>query len=196
MSVWTTKASVRDRDYIVLKHTLRGVNYVVSGIRFRHGYAVVEKGSKTYLTLMKIPILKKAKEYPLTFLRKLFFITRPIDVKLVYGADVYSKYMKLLNSELNQETQEKKIVEEVKHIQEKKLCSYRTDVSGGEVLCKKDALEVSPSGYCVRHVLKDSKLADLGIQVPTFIPKKDKVKVSEKVIEQLEALKKEGKLNG
>lgn len=108
MSVWTTKGLGSTKNYVVIKHPLKGVNNVVNGVTFREGYAVVEKDSKTYHHLRKIPLLHKAQEQPLTHLRKLRFITRTSDVKMVYGQDVYMAF-------LNAEAQEKeaKIQEEL-----------------------------------------------------------------------------------
>lgn len=94
MSVWSTRAFEKVRNYIVLQHTLRGVNYVVNGIRFRDSYAVVEKNSKTYNNLKRIPVLRASKEYPLTHLAKLSFITRHQDIKMVYGQDVYVSFLR------------------------------------------------------------------------------------------------------
>jgi hypothetical protein len=190
MSVWTTTSTGRDRDYIVLKHTLRGVNYVINGVKFRNSYAVVEKNSKTYRDLKRIPVLKAAAEHPLTFLRKLPFITRPLDVKIVYGAEVFAQYLKDLDKELNKEAVEKKVEQEIKHVVEEKLCSYKTVKNE---LCKEKCLEQSPSGYCMRHILEEPRLLELGIEVPKFIPKKEKWEMKQKVAEDLASLKKEGK---
>lgn len=93
MSVWSTKSFVKDREYIVIQHTLRGVNYVINGVKFRDSYAVVEKGSKTYALLKKVPVLRAAKEYPLIHLLSLHFITRTSDIKTVFGQDVYSTFL-------------------------------------------------------------------------------------------------------
>lgn len=197
MSVWLTRSSDRDRDYIVLKHTLRGANYSVNGVKFRNGYAVVEKNSKTHKDLKSVPVLRAAEEYPLIFLRKLPFITRPLDVKLVYGADVYSKYLKQLDIEISkekefkkEEEQVRKIENEIKHVQDHKLCSHRTV---RDELCKEQALDESPSGYCLRHILDEPKLQELGIDVPRFIVKKEKQAMREKVAQQLRSAKKQGK---
>lgn len=104
MSVWTTKALDRARSYIVIQHTLRGVNYVINGVRFRDSYAVVEKDSKTYYGLKKVPVLRAVKEFPLTHLSKLPFITRPLDIKMVYGQDVYVTFLR--EQEKEQEAQQ------------------------------------------------------------------------------------------
>lgn len=192
MSFWLSKSSGRDCEYIVLRHTLRGANYNVNGVKFRDGYAVVEKGSKVHIGLKKIPVLRAAQEFPLTWLRKLPFITRPLDVRNVYGVDVYVKYLKELETELAQEAQTKKVEQEIKHVEEKN-CAHRTEKSGGQDLCKEKALEQSPSGLCLRHILSEPRLQELGIDVPRFIPKKDKWAMKEKVAEELAKLKKEGK---
>lgn len=99
MSVWSTKAFDKERNYIVLQHSLRGVNYVINGIRFRNSYAVVEKDSKTYFNLKRVPVLRAAKEYPLTYLAKLPFITRHQDIKMVYGQDVYVSFLREFEKE-------------------------------------------------------------------------------------------------
>ena len=93
MSVWTTKSLESDKNYIVLQHTLKGVNYVVNGIKFRESYAVVEKNSKSYNMLKRIPVLRGSKEYPLSYLKELPFITRLPDIKQVYGQDVYRRFL-------------------------------------------------------------------------------------------------------
>ena len=193
MSVWSTRSSSINKNYVLLKHTLKGVNYVISGIKFRDGYAVVEKDSKTYHALKSIPVLKAAQEYPLIMLRQLKFITRPVDVKTVYGADVYKQYLKQLEPQIEKEKVELVIEQETKHTEEHKLCSYRTVASKGQNLCKQQALEESPSGYCMMHVIEDPKLAELGIEVPKFISKNEKWAMREKVSEKLKKLKKDGK---
>lgn len=104
MSVWTTKAFEKARDYIVIQHTLRGVNYVINGIRFRDSYAVVEKNSKMYHGLKRIPVLRATREFPLTHLAKLPFITRPADIRMVYGQDVYVSFIR--EQEKEQEAQQ------------------------------------------------------------------------------------------
>lgn len=185
MSVWSTRSSGRDRDYILLKHPLRGVNYIIKGVKFRESYAVVEKNSKTYNELLKMPLLKSCQEYDLLFLRKLKFITRSADVRMVYGEDVYRFYVQKLQAELEKEAVVEHQVKEEIHLSSE-LCKHRT---AQDMLCKFPALEVSPSGFCKHHILDDPKLPELGIAVPRFIPKKEKVEAKEKVIRQLEKLK-------
>jgi len=191
MSVWTTKSFDRNREYIVLRHTLRGVNYIINGIKFRDGFAVVAKNSKDYYNLKKIPVLKGAQEFPLIHLRKLPFITRTLDIKTIYGRDVYRYYLQELDKELKVEKVERIKQEIVEHIQENKLCSRKIIKDGEEYLCSLEAEEVSPSGYCKRHILLDPKLPELGIQVPLVIPKHERKKFADKVLNKLKDLKNE-----
>lgn len=186
MSVWSTKSSGIDREYIVLKHKLRGVNYVINGIKFRNGYAVVEKNSKTYRFLKQIPVLRNAEEFPLIFLRKLMFITKPLDVKMVYGQDVYLQYLKQLTPIVKQEIVEIKEEKVKTHIEVENKCSFITPKG---VLCKETVIQESPSKYCMKHLLQDPKLKDFGIEVPLLL-KKDKHPFRLEVIDKLKKLNK------
>jgi hypothetical protein len=197
MSVWTTKSLPRDADYIVMKHSIPGVNYRVSGVRFRAGYAVVEKGSKTYNSLKRMPQLANAPEYDLLYLKDLKFITRTSDIKMVYGADVYRRFLELLElSKTIEYKKEKENLEQVKqeeeivHLAEESIkCHYR--LSNGN-LCKHDAEELSPSKYCIVHLLDDPKLADFGIKVPLVSPKHQKKALKKQVLTKIKKLMKEG----
>lgn len=188
MSVWSARSLGRSREYILLKHTLPNVNYSIMGIKFRGGYAVVEKDSKTHFQLKKIPILKNAKEYPIETLRDLPFITRLADVKTVYGTDVYNYFLNKVQVLDTQIAAEEKVKAEIAHVEQECKCSWRVD----EELCNNEAIKESPSGYCHAHFLKDDRLKELGIIVPLAIPKKEKYAFRMKVIEQLRALKKQG----
>lgn len=192
MSVWTTKALSRDKEYIVLKHKLRGINYVVQGIKFRDGYAVVEKNSKSYFMLKKMPILQSAQEFPLIHLRKLKFVTRTADVKMIFGQDVYRHYLNALSRELNKESDDKRLQEELEHI-DLGGCAVRGQ--NGE-LCQHDALPESPSGYCKLHILDDPRLKDAGVTIPKYVTKEEKAPLKEKVIKQLNKQRKEEKQDG
>ena len=186
MSVWTTKALSTNKEYIVLKHRLKGVNYSVQGVKFRDGYAVVEKNSKTYFALLKMPILTGCQEFPLVYLRKLNFITRSSDVKTIYGQDVYRHYVEELTETVEQEAAEEKQQADEQHKQAGRCCYVAAKT--GE-LCENEAYQASPSRYCKRHLLEDPKLKDYGIKVPGFITKQEKAELREKVIKQLSKIK-------
>jgi len=132
MSVWTTKALTGDRNYIVIQHTLKGVNHVVNGVKFRDGYAVVEKDSKTYYMLKKVPVLRAAKEYPLIHLKKLKFITRTADIKMVFGQDVYRRFIeeeqKQRNLEIKQHTLEQEYKKELEISERKEEIKLKEDI--------------------------------------------------------------------
>lgn len=218
MSVWTTRTLDRTREYIVLQHTLKGVNYVVGGVRFRDGYAVLERDSKTYHMLKRIPVLRNAREFPITHLRNLSFITRTLDVKNVFGHDVYIRFLAAEEAlkqsvedskRLEQEQKEQQYnqlreeqlkakeegdLEAVEQIQETlseaPKCSHRT---ADGTLCKLEALEYSPSGYCAMHIIDDPRLEEFGLKKPDFMTKKEKRDFRDKVKSTLEKAKKSGK---
>lgn len=179
MSVWTTKSLNKTNDYVVIKHTVPGVNGAVLGVKFRNGYAVVEKDSKTYYQIKKVPFLKSAKEYPLSFLEKLPHITRNLDIKTIYGVDVYKKFVESVLEARKQEEQAAKAAAEIEH-KESDKCAFRT--ARGE-LCLFDAFEKSPSKYCQRHILEDPLL---NVIVPMAMTKDDRKKLINRVLNNIE----------
>lgn len=196
MSVWTTKSKDRDCNYVLIKHFLPGINYKVNGVKFRGGFAVVEKGSKLYYSLKKLPQLKNAPEYDLLYLGKLPFITRTSDIKTVYGEDVYQKYLTMLEyskteeyKKIQEKIEEQKKEEEKEHLSEESVkCHYR--LSNGN-LCKNEVDELSPSKYCTVHLLEDPKLSDFGIMIPLAVPKHRRKDLKKKVRNKLKKLLKE-----
>lgn len=185
MSVWTTKALDRERNYILLIHNLRGVNLTIHGVKFRDSYAVVEKDSKKYYHLKRLPNLKNAKEIELKHLRNLPFISRPLDVKMVYGQDVYLQYLKEIQPLIDQNKKEPVIKEEIEDRSSK--CNYVLD--NGD-LCGCYKLPNSPSGYCKTHLLKDPLLEELGIEIPKYLSKNQRKKVIESVVRRLNKVSK------
>lgn len=190
MSIWTTKSSGRARTYIIIQHKIKGVNYNINGVKFRGGYAVIEKDSKTHAMLKKIPLLKGAKELPLSFLKELPFVTRTVDIRTIFGVEVYEHFLKEYTKKVEQDKVQEKVENEVIHVESNK-CAFRTQIT--EELCKFDAHEVSPSKFCHKHILDDPKLLELGIEVPKFMTKKERSAMKEKVIAKLGTAKKDGK---
>ena len=82
-----------NHEYIVIKHSLKGVNTDVLGIRYRDGYGVVAKGSKTHVQLKRIK-LAITEEYPITFLENLACVTNDTQIKYIWGKPVYDYYLK------------------------------------------------------------------------------------------------------
>jgi len=185
--VWTTRSLDRKRDYVVIKHKLRDMNGTIAGVKFRGGYAVVEKDSKTYKQIKSLPLIKHEPEFPLLHLRKLPFVTRTLDVKIIYGQDVYRYYLEQLMTVLEEEKLQREADAEVQHVVEHKGCAFRS--KDGD-LCKFNALVNSPSNYCRKHVLYDPKLEELGIKVPKRLTSKEKVEWKDRIIGKLESLLK------
>lgn len=180
--IWSARSLERDRDYIVMRHPMRGINTVINGVKFRDSYAVVEKDSKTYYHLKRMPQLRAAKEFPLIFLDKLPFIVTPLEVKIVYGADVYKKYMEAREKKIEkiQEKLQEQLEED--HIDKLNKCSYRTKVTGE--LCKNKALVESPSSYCMKHLIEDPKL---NLEMPKYMSRKDKKELTRRVYNRLKS---------
>jgi hypothetical protein len=222
MSVWTTTSQVGEKKYIVLQHTLKGVNHTVNGIKFRDGYAVVEKDSKTYYFLKRIPVLKAAKEYPLLHLRNLHFITRALDIRTVYGQDVYAKFLQeeekirlesikqeQLKEQQDNEQRElelknkQEIIEQINKVEDPvKVEELKAALPTIEkccyrtqdgTLCKSDAIEYSPSNYCGYHVIDDPKLPEFGLQKPYAMTKVEKRDFRDKIKKVMQKAKQQGK---
>lgn len=140
-----------EREYVVVKHQLRGIDTEILGIRYREGYGVVAKNSKEYLNLKQIR-LAVTEEYPLTFLKTLKCITNDAQVKTIWGSAVYAAYKKEIAKALAQaeETQEPVIIEEIT-----KVRCEGTTASGGQ--CKNDAIEGSV--FCKKHIHFDRRIA-------------------------------------
>lgn len=174
----------RPGDYVVIKHALKDTNGNIAGVRFRAGYAVVEKNSKAYKAVKCLPMIKNQPELPLISLRNLPFITRTLDIKLIFGADVYRKYITELDKELEIEAEIAAEVAAVEHVEKHKLCVFKT--IKGE-LCAMEALAVSPGGYCKRHILEDPKVSEAsGLVIPKRLTNDEKKTWKDKVINRLE----------
>ena len=188
MSHWSTKSTGIDRDYIVIRHIHRGFNGEVYHIKFREGYAVAQKNGKQHNTLRKFNMLIKNFERPLEFLSKLKFINRARDVDLIYGKDVYRKYIDAITGEEKKEAAQTIIKEVEAHKLDLSKCQYKIRSTGK--LCKHDSIKVSPSSYCSYHIFSDPQLERLGIKVPGMMTKDERVKEREALIKRLERIPK------
>lgn len=182
---WTTRSLNKDSEYIVLKHPLSGINGFLCGVKFHNGYGVTVRNSKAHKQLRMLPFLRDVKEQSILTLRKLPFITRTVDIQLIYGKDIYNYYLSQLDPVVEKEQKEAKVVEEVKHLEEN-FCSFRT--KKGE-LCKHEAFKKSPSGYCRTHILLDPHLEEYGIKVPERMTYQERGEWKERVIKKLERVK-------
>lgn len=163
--------------YVVIKHKLRNLNGLVAGVKFRDGYAVVKQNSKIYNTIKKMPLIKDTEDFPLIYLKNLKFITRALDVKLIYGRDVYNEYIKQI---LPIEQSEREQEEFKQHVEINKLCTYTT---AQDKLCGMQAIPESIKGYCKRHILEDEEAVEKsGIKIPKMLTKQEKSEYREKVL--------------
>jgi len=177
---------VRPRDYVVIKHTLKDANGLIAGVRFRGGYAVVEKGSKIYNKIKVLPLIKNQPELPLLSLRDLPFITRSLDIKLIFGSSVYQKYMEELHKVLSVEKEQKEVEDKVAHVEVKHLCSFITKENN---LCINEKFDKSPSGYCKYHILLDPRIEEVtGLAIPKRLTKDERKGWKQKVVKALEKL--------
>lgn len=183
--VWSTKSLGRAKEYVVIKHRLSDFNNNLLGIRFRGGYAVVEKGGKSYKAIKQLPFIKDQPEFPLIHLRDLKFITRTNDIKIIFGQDVYYQYLDQLNKVLEAEKIIKEQQKNEEHINVRSLCSHTTAKG---TLCEHLAMPESPSKYCRLHILNDPKLEEIGIKIPKRLSKDEKKSYKEKVLAKLERM--------
>ena len=175
---------VRPGDFVVIKHSLKDINGNVGGVKFRGGYAVVERNSKAYKLIKSLPLIKNQADLPLIHLRKLPFITRTLDVKLIYGPNVYIKYLEELHKEVEEENVIAKEEAEVVHKEKHNLCAYKTPNGN---LCANEALSTSPSKFCKRHLLDDPKIEEVtGLKIPKRLTNQEKKEWKEKALNRLE----------
>lgn len=80
------------REYIVVKHQLAGINTEILGIRYVDGFGVVAKGSKEHLRLKQVR-LAIVDEYPITFLTKVKSVINLVQIKVLWGSDVYRCFL-------------------------------------------------------------------------------------------------------
>lgn len=180
--VWTTKKLAREREYVVVKHSLRGINYNIKGVKYRDGFGVVEKDSKAYFELKKIKPAAITSEHSLDFLLKLNFINRSRDIELVYGKDVYHYYVNKIREVQAAEA-------ESKHLKSTKC---KMIVKNGS-LCNNESHKLSPSEHCLTHLFQDSKLEEvLGTEILIPMGKEAKKKYKQEIIEKLELIQGQG----
>jgi hypothetical protein len=165
---WNTK-SYGGKNYIILKHPVGDVTTKVYGVKFHCGYGVVEKGSKAHKALRTIPILRGAKELPLTMLKSLHFITRSQDIALIYGKDIYVSYQRaLLEHAKQQEAQKFEELQAERNSGNSTKCKH---LLLNNEYCSNERVQGS-TGFCRVHIMDDIGLIrDLGVDIPSYVGK-------------------------
>jgi hypothetical protein len=80
------------REYIVVKHQLPGINTEVLGIKYVDGFGVVARGSKEHLRLKQVR-MAIVDEFPITFLSKIKSVINKVQIKVLWGCDVYRCFL-------------------------------------------------------------------------------------------------------
>ena len=163
---WSTK-SVGGREYTVIQHPLRDTSTKVCGVKFHCGYGVVQKESKAYKMLRSMPLFRSAKEFPLTLLKSLKFITRSQDIALIYGKDVFITYQReLIQHNKKQEAQKFEETRSERNSEKSSKCKYlllHNDFCNNEKV-------FGSNGYCRMHILEDKELIkEMGIEIPSYV---------------------------
>lgn len=153
-------------EYIVVKHSLKGIHTEVLGIRYCDGYGVVAKGSKIHNQLKKIR-LAVAEEYPITFLQNVPSVVNDKQVYILWGKSVYDYYL--------QEKYKAKNKDDIKVILEELPPCTGTTASG--VQCKRKALKGTQ--WCKSHI---SEHPEIG---PELLKSKAKGAERKKVVNKL-----------
>lgn len=141
-----------EREYVVVKHQLKGIDTEILGVRYRQGYGVVAKNSKEYYNLKQIRLCV-TEEYPLTFLKTLSCVTNDAQVRTIWGNNVYTAYKKLIDAEF-QKMKEQEVEEVIIEPLNKFQCEQIT-ASGTQ--CKNDSLD--NSCFCRVHIHFDKRIA-------------------------------------
>ena len=165
---WNTK-SYGGRNYTLVQHPLRDTSTKIHGIKFHCGYGVVEKDSKAYKMLRAMPLFRNAKEFPLTLLKSLKFVTRAQDIALIYGKDVFITYQREL-IEHNKKQEEQKF-EDTKSERNSDNCSKCKYLLLHNDFCSNERIFGS-TGYCRMHILEDRELIkEMGVEIPSYVGK-------------------------
>ena len=157
------------REYIVVKHQL-GINTDILGIKYVDGFGVVAKGSKEHLKLKQIR-MAVVDEYPITFLSKLKAVINKVQIKVIWGSDVYRCF---LQHEAKKEDQP----EPLKLAIETPFCiAHKADGSP----CSSAALR--DFKHCRAHIEQDDKIKPL-IKDMKLMPVTEKRKFITEVIQK------------
>jgi len=163
------------REFIVVKHKLPKIETTVMGVRYREGYAVVEKNSKVYKSLktMKMAITK---EFPITYLDTLGCVVNSRQIQYIWGKEIYNYF---LTQKLNTESKEPQALKEAR--EKIPYCEF-TKPDGNQ--CKSKSLKVSD--YCKAHLKADERLAEDFANMPKYMEKADRKKYIDNLVQKLE----------
>jgi hypothetical protein len=162
--------NLRNLEFVVIKHKLKGLETELLGIRYREGYAVIAKNTKVYHELKKIRNAIDA-EFPITHLGKLACVINDKQIQYIWGKAVYDYYLKKKFEVQNTPEIVKKLAEapECEHIKE----------DGQKCLSK----AIKGASLCIHHIRFDERVKDDFEKMPVM-PKKEKKALIQKLIKE------------
>lgn len=167
--MYYSKKGKSNNNYVVIKHPLRQFgNTSMFGVKFCAGIGVVVKDSKAYFQVTRSPLMKKYKEFPLSYLKTAGF--RTMDVRLVFGSDIYYHYLDTLKIVPVKEEQTKilpeiqevlsqDIIEDVKEAQDN-ITLPETTKEALEDLSVEDTIEAHKYLNKCTYVLSDGTVCN------------------------------------
>jgi hypothetical protein len=162
--------NIRHLEFVVVKHKLKGLETEILGVKYREGYAVVAKDTKTYQQLKKIRNAIDA-EYPITHLENLSCVINDKQVRYIWGQAVFDYYIKKKHEVENMTDLQKGFSEapECTHIKE------------DETKCLAKAMK--NADYCIHHIKFDERVREDFESLP-MMPKAEKKKLIKKIIKE------------
>lgn len=161
---------IRNLEFIVVKHKLKGLETELLGVRYRDGYAVVAKNTKVYHELKKIRNAVDA-ELPITHLSKLSCVINDKQVQYIWGRAVYEYYIKIKH-------QVDSVPEAAERLKQAPECEHIKE-DGQKCLSK----AIKGSNLCIHHIKFDERLKEDFENMP-MMPKKAKKALIQKLINE------------
>lgn len=159
-----------NREYIVVKHQLTGITTDILGIRYMDGFGVVAKDSKEHKRLKQIR-MAVVDEYPITFLTKVKSVINKVQIKVIWGSDVYRCFLK-------HETKKESKPEQLQKAVETPRC-LGTKSNGNQC----SSMSLKDFKYCRAHIEQDEKLQPY-IKDMKMMPVKEKRKFITEAIQK------------
>ena len=158
-------------EFVVVKHSLRGFEGELNGIKYREGYAVVVKNSKSYRDLKKFKPTPVQSEFDILKLEDLKCVINTRQIQYIWGRAVYDFY-------LSRKFKADNPTDIRVQLEKRESCKAKTK-SGTD--CKNKTLEGSE--YCKSHIQFDPRIKE-DCEKMGIMPVKEKKKVINKLIEE------------
>lgn len=170
MNRYYSKRKEAASEFILVKHSIRGFEGSILGVRYRDGYGVVLKNSKEYYQIQTMRPKPISDEFPLDYIQNLAFIVNEKQVKYIWGDHIYKKYKSLKDNP--------KKVQLEKNVSKAVDCSYEK-LNGDK--CKGKAM--GGADYCFTHMKKQPEIKEVLEALPKM-PKETKNKKIKEIIDE------------